>query len=93
MADKKRSKKRKVDKFAREVAFSQVPDTYDDSLDRIQRETLAAVVKAECFPRGRDGEDDIDDTKVYYTRSSTERYEQDPYTVAQHMADRTQFRH
>lgn len=97
MADKKRNqnKKQKVDRFAREMAYSQVPQTFDDTLDRIMEETISAVVEAETYPRGKgnNNTDEEDDTQVYFCQRNTERYEQDPYTVAQHMLDRTQFRH
>ncbi len=97
MADKKRN--RKIGKFAKEAAFSQVPETFDESLDRIMQETLAAVVEKETFPRGEKAsrQEDEDVTQVYFTPmekyKKTGRYEHDPYTVAQHMEDRTQFRH
>ena len=97
MADKKRNKK--VGKLPRGTVYSQVPKTSDEYLDRIMQETLAAVVEKETYPRGRD-EDSVseeDDTQIYYTPmekyKKDGRYEQDPYTVAQHMEDRTQFRH
>ncbi len=95
MADKKRTKEKKTDRFAREMAYSQVPQTFDDSLDQIMEETLAAVIEAETYPsgRGNNNTDEEDDTQVYFCQRKTERYEQDPYTVAQHMLDRTQFRH
>ena len=97
MADKKRNKK--VGKLPRETVYSQVPKTPDEYLDRIMQETLAAVVEKETFPRGRDSAavEEEDDTQIYYTSmekyKKDGRYEQDPYTVAQHMEDRTQFRH
>ncbi|MBR5252065.1 MAG: hypothetical protein IKV52_04515 [Oscillospiraceae bacterium] len=95
MADKKRKQNEKIDSFARYVARTQVPQTDDVILDRVMQETLESVVKAECYPQDKnltdpDGEDD---TQIYYCQRNTERYEQDPYTVAQHMQDRTQFRH
>lgn len=95
MADKKRAKENKTKRFAREMARSQVPQTFDESLDRIMEETLAAVIEAETYPQGRgnNNTDEEDDTQVYFCQRKTERYEQDPYTVAQHMQDRTQFRH
>lgn len=95
MADKKRNRKEKVDRFAREMAYSQVSETFDESLDRIMQETLSSVIEAETYPRsrGNNNTEEEDDTQVYYCQRKTERYEQDPYTVAQHMVDRTQFRH
>ena len=95
MADKKRTRKEKIDRFAKEAAWSQVPPTYDIPLDNIMRETLESVIKAEAYPfeRNEEDADGEDDTQVYYCQRKTERYEQDPYTVAQHMQDRTQFRH
>ena len=97
MADKKRN--RRIGKFVKEAAFSQVPETFDESLDRIMQETLAAVVEKEVYPMAdkEAADEGFDDTQIYYTSQEkyrkTGRYEQDPYTVAQHMEDRTQFRH
>ena len=95
MADKKRTRKEKIDSFAREAAWSQVPVTPDKLLDDVMRETLESVIKAECYPREYNSnyDDEEDDTQIYRSRRTSERYEQDPYTVAQHMQDRTQFRH
>ena len=95
MLERKRNKK--AGKLPRETVYSQVPQTFDESLDRIMQETLAAVVEKETYPRGRNEEEEEDDTQIYYTSmekyKKDGRYEQDPYTVAQHMEDRTQFRH
>lgn len=95
MSERKRNKK--AGKLPRETVYSQVPQTFDESLDRIMQETLAAVVEKETYPRGRNEEEEEDDTQIYYTSmekyKKDGRYEQDPYTVAQHMEDRTQFRH
>lgn len=95
MSDKKRNRKKKIDSFAKFVARTQVPQTDDVFLDRVMEETFESVVKAECYPQDGNSSDPDgeDDTQIYYCQRKTERYEQDPYTVAQHMQDRTQFRH
>lgn len=96
MADKKRDKKKS--KNMGKTACTRKDATFDDTLERIKQETLSAVVEREVYPRGnRDESENDDDTQVYYTAMEryrkTGRYEQDPATVAQHMEDRTQFRH
>ena len=66
-------------------------------LEHIRQETLASVVEREIYPRGRTSDEEDDDTQIYYTErehyKKTGRYEQPPDMVAQHMEDRTQFRH
>ena len=95
MADKKRNRKNtypdKVSTYPRRF------ETFDDTLEQIKQETLSAVVEKEVYPRGRNAEEDEDDTQIYYTPmdkyKKTGRYEHSPDIVAQHMQDRTQFRH
>lgn len=90
MADKKRNKKKNV--YSTEATGRKPPETFDDILDIVKEQTFKSITENEIFPRGRNTEDD-DDTQIYYSHSSKIRYEQDPGTVAQHMQDRTQFRH
>lgn len=95
MADKKRNKNIKT--YSNKKIYSQPPETFDDSLEDIRKETLAAVVENETFPRGRNSDGNDEDVHIYYAArdryKKTGRYEQSPDTVAQHMEDRTQFRH
>lgn len=97
MADKKRSKK--DNHIGKRAIYSQHYETFDDTLERIMQETISSVVERETYPRGNVADDDLDeeDTHIYYTArdryNKTGRYEQSPDTVAQHMVDRTQFRH
>lgn len=95
MADKKRSKKN--NQFGKVNTGSKRFETFDDTLEHIRQETLSAVVEKEIYPRGRSFEDEEEDTQIYYTPmdryKKTGRYEQSPDIVAQHMQDRTQFRH
>lgn len=94
MADKKRN--RKNSNLNRISTYSPQFETFDDTLVHIKEETLSAVVEKEIYPRGIDA-DDEDDTQIYYTPmeryKKTGRYQHSPDTVAQHMQDRTQFRH
>lgn len=94
MADKKRENKRA--KNMGKTVCARKDSTFDDTLERIKQETLSAVVEREVYPRGNNSKSE-DDTQIYYTSMEkyrkTGRYEQDPDTVAQHMEDRTQFRH
>lgn len=95
MADKKRGRKTK--KLSNSSTASLAQETYDESLERIMQETISAVVEKEIYPQGRKQDTAEDDTQIYYTPmeryKKTGRYSEDPYTVAQHMQDRTQFRH
>ena len=97
MADKKRNKKEK--NTGKKAIYSQHYETFDDTLERIMQETISSVVERETYPRGsvQDEDAEDDDTHIYYTArdryQKTGRYEQSPETVAQHMVDRTQFRH
>lgn len=96
MADKKRDKNKS--KNMGKTACTRKDATFEDTLERIKQETLSAVVEREVYPRGKgDYSGKEDDTQIYYTSMEkyrkTGRYEQDPDTVAQHMEDRTQFRH
>ena len=96
MADKKRDKNKS--KNMGKTACARKDSTFDDTLERIKQETLSAVVEREVYPRGKgDCSGKEDDTQIYYTSMEkyrkTGRYEQDLETVAQHMEDRTQFRH
>ena len=96
MADKKRAGKSKFSNT--KAQHSQMFDTFDDQLENIRQETLSSVVEREIYPRGRNYTAKTeDDTQVYYTEreryKKTGRYEQSPDVVAQHMEDRTQFRH
>ena len=56
-------------------------ETFDDMLNKIMEDTLSCVQESD------------DDTKIYHSRKTQHRYEQDAYTVAQNMVDRTEFRH
>lgn len=90
MADKKRNKK--TDKEKRDNLRG--IQTFDDELDVLMSQTISSVVQAETFPRGHANNQGSDDgTQIYHSSKSKKRYEQDPYTVAQNMVDRTQFRH
>ena len=96
MADKKRTKKEKH--LGAKALYSRDFETFDDQLEHIRQETLASVVEREIYPNGRATNEEIeDDTQIYYTErehcKKTGRYEQSPDMVAQHMQDRTQFRH
>ncbi len=98
MSDKKRNKDKKISDSKK--IYSKHIETFDDTLENIMQETLSAVTMNEVYPRGYAGEniyDEEDDTQIYYTEREryrkTGRYEQSPDTVAQHMEDRTQFRH
>lgn len=90
MADKKRNKKLESEKR------NNLNDirTFDDELDMLMSQTISSVVKAETFPQGyKNNQKSEDWTKIYHSPKSQKRYEQDPYTVAQNMVDRTQFRY
>ncbi len=90
MADKKRNKKLESEKR------NNLNDirTFDDELDILMSQTISSVVKAETFPQGyKNNQNSEDWTKIYHSPKSKKRYEQDPYTVAQNMVDRTQFRY
>ena len=96
MADKKRTGKGK--NLGAKALYSRNFETFDDQLEHIRQETLASVVEREIYPNGRATNEEIeDDTQIYYTErehyKKTGRYEQSPDIVAQHMEDRTQFRH
>lgn len=94
MSDKKRNGKKH--RMGDKSTLSHSPQTFDDQLEQIKQQTLSAVVEREIYPRG-DNRKSADDTKIYYTAKQrydkTGRYEESPDTVAQHMEDRTQFRH
>ena len=93
MADKKRD--RKKEKVSQKRSFTHGPQNFDDEIERIKQETLSAVVEREVYPRGNNSTED--DTQIYATPMEKYkkggRYQQDAETVAQNMADRTQFRH
>lgn len=95
MADKKRNKNNR--NIHKTQAYPRRFETFDDTLEHIKQETLSAVVEREVYPRGRDADEEEDDTQIYYTSmdryKKTGRYEHSPDVVAQHMQDRTQFRH
>lgn len=96
MADKKRTRKDK--NTGTKTMHSRMFNTFDDQLEHIRQETLSSVVEREIYPMGRAYmEETEDDTQIYYTErehyKKTGRYEQSPDVVAQHMQDRTQFRH
>lgn len=93
MADKKREKYSKTQRYIRSMTGTEMPQTFDDEVDRITRQTLDSVIRAETYPKGESWEEDDEDVQIYHSRRESERYEEDPYTVAQHMKDRTQFRH
>lgn len=90
MPNKKREKTDSI--LKKDTAKMKHPKTFDDVVDNIFAQTMASVVEMETYPRGKNSEDN-DDTQVYYSPRSKKRHEQDPYTVAQHMEDRTVFRH
>ena len=91
MSDKKRDKNKSI--LKKDTLKMKNPQNFDDVVDNIFAQTMASVVEMETYHRGRNSEDETDDTQVYYSPRSKERHEQDPYTVAQHMEDRTVFRH
>ncbi|MBE6894562.1 MAG: hypothetical protein E7483_03025 [Ruminococcaceae bacterium] len=95
MADKKRNKNQKHHS-SKKLCLKPM-ESYDGLLEHIKQETLAAVVENETYPRAKNETETEDDTHIYYTAreryKKTGRYEQSPDTVAQHMQDRTQFRH
>ncbi len=88
MADKKRNKK--PDKTKKDNLKGIT--TFDDELNILMSQTIASVVQNETFPR-QNNEQSEDGTRIYHSPKSKKRYEEDPYTVAQNMVDRTQFRH
>lgn len=90
MSAKKKNKDKSI--FRKEVIKMKDPETFEDVVDNIMAQTMASVVEMETYPRGREPEKE-DDTQVYYLPKSKKRHEQDPYTVAQHMEDRTVFRY
>ncbi|MBE6886950.1 MAG: hypothetical protein E7484_00860 [Ruminococcaceae bacterium] len=91
MADKKREKKGTL--LQKELLKMKHPQNFDDVVDNIIAQTLESIVEAETYPRGKNYHPENDGTQIYHSQRDRERYEQDPYTVAQHMADRTRFRH
>lgn len=91
MSYKKRDKNKSI--LKKDTLKMSNPQNFDDVVDNIFAQTMASVVEMETYPRSRNADKETDDTQVYYSPRSKKRYEQDPYTVAQHMEDRTVFRH
>ena len=91
MAEKKNRKKKYL--LAHETKNMAGVKNFDETLDIIMEQTLDSLVENEVYPRGRNNNKKSDGTKIYKSPQKGNRYQQDPYTVAQHMVDRTQFRH
>ena len=87
MADKKRNDKNK--KTVRDNLKK--VQTFDDTLNMIMAQTIACNLEGDgLFGENVNAEDG---TKVYRKDKKNKRVQQDAYTVAQNMVDRTQFRY
>ena len=91
MSEKGKNKRKYM--LAHETKHMAGVENFDETLDIIMEQTLNSLTENEVYPRGRNNNKNSDGTKIYKTPSKGKRYEQDAYTVAQHMVDRTQFRH